>query len=136
MALFQLRKKGRDDTAAPPAPAQTVEAMRRRAIHRLIGAAVLVLAGVIGFPLFFDNQPRPIAVDLPIVIPDKARQPALVTPPAVPALASASTPAATPPAVDPPAKAAAPAPAVAVAEAPPPAVAAADKPVPAAPPPA
>jgi DedD protein len=136
MALFQLRKKGRDDTAAPPAPAQTVEAMRRRAIHRLIGAAVLVLAGVIGFPLFFDNQPRPIAVDLPIVIPDKARQPALVTPPAVPALASASTPAATPPAVDPPAKTAAPAPAAAVAEAPPPAVAAADKPVPAAPPPA
>lgn len=95
MALFQLRKKGRDDAAVPPAPAQTVEAMRRRAIHRLIGAAVLVVAGVIGFPLFFDNQPRPIPVDLPILIPEKGRQPALVTPPAQPAPAMASAPAAT-----------------------------------------
>jgi DedD protein len=39
----------------------------------LIGAAVLVLAAVIGFPLLFDNQPRPIAVDIPIEIPDKAK---------------------------------------------------------------
>ena len=93
MALFQLRKKAREDAAAPPAPAQTVEAMRRRAIHRLIGAAVLVVAGVIGFPLFFDNQPRPIPVDLPIIIPEKGRQPALATPPANPALAAASAPA-------------------------------------------
>ena len=45
--------------------------MRQRAKHRLIGAAVLVLIGVIGFPLLFDKQPRPIAVDTPIDIPDK-----------------------------------------------------------------
>ena len=45
--------------------------MRRRARHRLIGAAVLVLVGVIGFPLLFDTQPRPIAVDIPIEIPDR-----------------------------------------------------------------
>jgi DedD protein len=124
MALFQLRKKVRDDAAAPPAPAQTVEAMRRRAIHRLIGAAVLVVAGVIGFPLFFDSQPRPIPVDLPIIIPEKGRQPALATPPANPALAAASaparvaeapakpaaveTPSAVPPAAEKPAPAAAP----------------------------
>ena len=44
--------------------------MRKRAKHRLIGAAVLVLAGVIGFPLLFDNQPRPISVDIPIEIPE------------------------------------------------------------------
>ena len=125
MALFQLRKKGRDDAAAPPAPAQTVEAMRRRAIHRLIGAAVLVVAGVIGFPLFFDNQPRPIPVDLPILIPEKGRQPALVTPPAQPAVATASAPAR---AAEVPPKAAA----QELAEAPAAVAAAAEKPSPAA----
>jgi DedD protein len=46
--------------------------MRTRARHRLIGASVLVVAGVIGFPLLFDSQPRPIAVDIPIEIPDKS----------------------------------------------------------------
>ena len=81
MALFQFRK-GRDEQQAPGAPAQTVEAVRRRAIHRLIGAAVLVLAGVIGFPLVFDNQPRPIPVDLPIEIADKNKVKPLVVPPA------------------------------------------------------
>lgn len=137
MALFQLRKKGRDDAAAPPAPAQTVEAMRRRAIHRLIGASVLVLAGVIGFPLFFDNQPRPIPVDLPIVIPDKARQPALVTPPASPAATTAAASAPAAPAIAAPPKPAAVV--VATAEAPAPAAAPApapDKPTPVAPKPA
>ena len=137
MALFQLRKKGRDDAAAPPAPAQTVEAMRRRAIHRLIGASVLVLAGVIGFPLFFDNQPRPSPVDLPIVIPDKARQPALVTPPASPAATTAAASAPAAPAIAAPPKPAAVV--VATAEAPAPAAAPApapDKPTPVAPKPA
>jgi DedD protein len=45
--------------------------MRKRARHRLIGAGVLVLIGVVGFPLLFDTQPRPIAVDIPIEIPDR-----------------------------------------------------------------
>lgn len=92
MALFKLRK-GREEPAVPAQPPQTVEAMRRRAIHRLIGAAVLVLAGVIGFPLFFDNQPRPIPVDLPIVIPDKGKVPALVAPPPVAAATVTAAPA-------------------------------------------
>lgn len=72
MAFFKFRKGGEDHpTPPPPAAAESVEAMRRRAKHRLIGAALLVLAGVVGFPLLFDNQPRPIAVDIPIEIPDK-----------------------------------------------------------------
>jgi DedD protein len=29
--------------------------VRKRAKHRLIGAAVLVLVGVVGFPLLFDS---------------------------------------------------------------------------------
>lgn len=71
MAFFKFRKGG-DEHAAAPAPAtESVEAMRTRARHRLIGASVLVLVGVIGFPLLFDSQPRPISVDIPIEIPDK-----------------------------------------------------------------
>jgi DedD protein len=110
MALFKLRK-GRDEPPVPVAPAQTVEAMRRRAMHRLIGAAILVLAGVIGFPALFDNQPRPIPVDLPIVIPDKANVPALVAPAATVVNAASPPPAASAPVVPPPA-APAPAPVV------------------------
>ena len=82
MALFQFRRS-RDEQAAKLGSVPTVEAMRRRAMHRLIGAAVLVLAGVIGFPLVFDNQPRPIPVDLPIEIADKSKVKPLVPPPAV-----------------------------------------------------
>jgi DedD protein len=70
MALFKLRKKKVDEPATP-AQAESVEVMRRRARHRLIGAVVLVLIGVIGFPLLFDTQPRPVAVDIPIEIPDR-----------------------------------------------------------------
>ncbi len=61
---------------AASAPPQSIEAVRRRARHRLIGAAVLVLAGVVGFSLLFDTQPRPLPVDIPIVIPAKNTLPA------------------------------------------------------------
>ena len=90
MAFFQFRRS-REEQAAKLAPAQTVEAMRRRAMHRLIGAAVLVLAGVIGFPLVFDNQPRPIPVDLPIEIADKTKVKPLVAPPPAPVVATAAS---------------------------------------------
>src|ERR1700712_1620700 len=53
-------------------PADIAEAMREeraRARTRLMGATVLLLIGVIGFPLLFETQPRPIPVDLPIEIP-------------------------------------------------------------------
>jgi len=55
--------------SAGSAPTPTIDAVRRRARHRLIGASVLVAVGVIGFPLLFDTQPRPIPVDIPIEIP-------------------------------------------------------------------
>lgn len=70
MALFKFRKGG-DEPAATRRQPESVEAMRQRARHRLIGAGVLVLIGVVGFPLLFDTQPRPIAVDIPIEIPDR-----------------------------------------------------------------
>ncbi len=46
--------------------AESVQAARTRARRRLIGAALLVGVGIIGFPLLFETQPRPIAVDIPI----------------------------------------------------------------------
>lgn len=63
-----------------PQPPQTIEAVRRRARHRLMGAALLVLVGVLGFPLLFDTQPRPIAVNVPIEIPARNVPAAPVTP--------------------------------------------------------
>lgn len=86
MAFFKFPwpgQKAQDDKPAKRsrAPqAESIEAMRRRARHRLIGAAVLVLVGVVGFPLLFDTQPRPIPVDIPIVIPDRNKAAPLVMP--------------------------------------------------------
>lgn len=89
MALFKKRKAD-DDRVANAAQPESVEVMRRRAKHRLIGAGVLVLIAVIGFPLLFDTQPRPIAVDIPIVIPDRGKvQPLVIPPPPVAAVTQA-----------------------------------------------
>ncbi len=79
MAFFKFRKKGDGQPAAPAQP-ESIEAMRRRAKYRLIGATVLVLIGVIAFPLMFDKQPRPIAVDLSIEIPDRNKVKPLTIP--------------------------------------------------------
>ncbi|SEA43675.1 SPOR domain-containing protein [Variovorax sp. YR216] len=95
MAFFKFRERGpqgnegRNSAVAAP-PAESIEAMRRRARHRLLGAAVLVLIGVVGFPLLFDTQPRPVAVDIPIEIPDRNKVKPLVVPP-TPAPAPAAT---------------------------------------------
>ena len=78
--------------------------MRRRARHRLIGASVLVLLGVVGFPFLFDTQPRPISVDIPIEIPAKntpapsIKAPATAAAPAVPDVPAPAPVAAKPPA--------------------------------------
>jgi DedD protein len=82
MAFFKFRLPGQ--TAGEPqgntsnSPAESVDAMRRRARHRLIGASVLVVLGVIGFPLLFDTQPRPVSVDIAVDIPDRATAKPLV----------------------------------------------------------
>ncbi len=78
----------------------SVEVVRRRARQRLIGATVLVLIGVIGFPLLFDSQPRPVPVDIAIEIPSRAAvKPG--TPIAAPPAAAPAAPAAAAPAVVP-----------------------------------
>ncbi len=94
MDFFKFRKKG-DSNTSTSVQTESVESMRQRAKHRLLGATVLVLIGVIGFPLLFDKQPRPIAVDTPIDIPDKNKvlPLALPAPPASSAVVAAATPA-------------------------------------------
>jgi DedD protein len=89
MAFFKFRKSGDEQSATPPQP-ESVEVIRRRARYRLTGAAMLVLLGVIGFPLLFDKQPRPISVDMPIEIPDKNKARPLLIP--VPPTAPAASP--------------------------------------------
>lgn len=74
MGLLSFLKRQSADRPkqAPSKPSkETVDAVqqaRTRARQRLIGAAVLVVAGVIGFPLLFATQPRPLPVDTPIEI--------------------------------------------------------------------
>lgn len=99
MPFFKFRRG--DAASAPSAgltPAQSVEVLRKRAKQRLIGASVLVLMGVVGFPLVFDTQPRPVEGDIPIEIPGKnalkplvipaSPAPAVASPRAAPAIAS------------------------------------------------
>lgn len=122
--LSFLKRKDSPAPAHAVDEAASVQAARTRARRRLIGAAVLVGVGIVGFPLLFETQPRPIAVDVPIVIPSRDNAPALALPPAKtspPPTAQASVPEpATEPAPSP--VVADPAPAVAppVAAAPPP----------------
>ena len=96
MVFFKFRWSGQGEQKQTEKPvkrpralsqAESLEAMRRRARHRLIGATVLVLIAVVGFPLLFDTQPRPIPVNIPIEIPDRNK----VAPLVVPAPPGAST---------------------------------------------
>ena len=81
MPFFNFRRASSTSANAGGAPQpESMEVVRKRAKHRLIGSAVLVLAGVVGFPLLFDTQPRPIAVDIPIEIPGKNTVKPLVIP--------------------------------------------------------
>ena len=97
MAFFKSRNSG-DLSAAAPIQPESVEAVRRRAKHRLIGSAVLVLAGVVLFPFLFDQQPRPVSVDIPIEIPDRNKVKPLNLPAATPPAAAETVITASPPA--------------------------------------
>lgn len=89
MALFKLRFPGRLGSNGPSAdalsntPAESVEVIRKRARHRLMGSVILVLGAVVGLPLLFDSQPRPVAIDTPIVIPDRNQVAPLTSPSAI-----------------------------------------------------
>ena len=76
MAFFKFRlpnqNAGEVSGNTSNTPAESVDALRRRARHRLIGASVLVVVGVVGFPLLFDTQPRPVFTDIAVDIHDRA----------------------------------------------------------------
>ncbi len=82
MAFFKFRPgaNGSTDASANGAETQTIDHLRRRARQRLIGATVLVLLAVIGFPMVFDTQPRPVPGDLTMDIPSKSKQPSDLPP--------------------------------------------------------
>ena len=148
----------RQAPGAAPASDDPVQAARTRARRRLVGTALLLVVGIVAFPLLFETKPRPLALDTPIVA-GRAVSPAPTASGSVPTSAPAvrAAPAAAPPAaasaaaevtapVDeaPPAESAAasaaaapkPAPAAKPASAPAPAPAKAPPPVAAAQPPA
>ena len=110
LSYFQRKSKPSAEAPASAEP-DAVAAARTRARRRLIGATVLLGVGIIGFPLLFETQPRPVVVDIPIEIPRKDGLPPLQLPPAAPLLT--------------------PTPAALLDEAPPPAVQAPAAPVPA-----
>jgi DedD protein len=87
MAWFTFGKQ--DAPLAQDAPVETVETMRSRAKRRLMGALVLVVIAVVGFPMLFETQPRPVLVDVPIEIPDKNKVKPLNPPAAMPAAPAA-----------------------------------------------
>jgi DedD protein len=74
MAFFKSRSKSsasHEDRSSDAEDNQSMDVLRQRARHRLIGATVLVLIGVIGFPMVFDTKPREVAADIRIDMPDR-----------------------------------------------------------------
>ena len=91
MGLFSFGSKSQqdaDDDQTPVRPRRSArvpedEPMdpmlpeKKRARRRLIGATALVLAAVIGLPMIFDSEPRPISQDINIQIPPRDKAPAM-----------------------------------------------------------
>jgi DedD protein len=74
MAFFKSRSQSTasaEERNADNGEAQSMDMLRQRARHRLIGATVLVLIAVIGFPLVFDTKPREVASDIRIDMPER-----------------------------------------------------------------
>ena len=98
MGLFSFLKRGERSRSGEPAttPSRSeVDQLRTRARRRLVGAMVLVVAAVVGFPLLFETQPRPLRADLPIqIVPRDAT--AVVVPAPTPAATRAAEPASAP----------------------------------------
>ncbi|MEN9890164.1 MAG: hypothetical protein RLY78_459 [Pseudomonadota bacterium] len=113
--LTNVFKRRSSPASTPPVPAPDAVAMARaRARRRLIGATVLLLAGLVAFPLLFETRPRPVAGDIAFEIarqdaapqaqsapPPLAPAPAVVSEPMPAVEADGPAPAATPPATAP-----------------------------------
>ena len=78
MAFFKLHKgalPSRATARSAHSALGSVETLRRRARHRLMGATILVALGVAGLPRLFDSEPRPLPVNVPITITNPKRLP-------------------------------------------------------------
>lgn len=98
MGLFSFLKRGErgraGEAAAVPSRSE-VDLLRTRSRRRLMGAMVLVVAAVVGFPLLFETQPRPLRADLPIqTVPRDAA--AVMAPAPTPVPTRAAEPASVP----------------------------------------
>lgn len=73
-AVRSRGKNGKSARREPPTDPVLPE--KKRARRRLVGAIALVLAAVIGLPMLFDSEPKPLASDIAIEIPsrDERRQ--------------------------------------------------------------
>lgn len=73
-AVRSRGKNGKSARREPPADPVLPE--KKRARRRLVGAIALVLAAVIGLPMLFDSEPKPLASDIAIEVPsrDERRQ--------------------------------------------------------------
>jgi DedD protein len=91
MAIFSTRsgKRGADEALTRNVPIDSIETLRTRARQRLIGAVLLVALGITTFTLLFDSQPRPIPVDIQIIMPDTTATTVVPSPVAVSAAPAA-----------------------------------------------
>jgi len=71
MAFFKSRAPSPSQAESAKDDAQSMDSLRKQARHRLIGATVLVVIAVLGFPLVFDTKPRDLASDIRIDMPDR-----------------------------------------------------------------
>lgn len=53
---------------------------KKRARRRLVGAVALTLAAIVALPMLLDSEPRPLATDIAINIPDKEKAAPLPVP--------------------------------------------------------
>lgn len=71
---FDAPVKARRSRRTQPADSDPVDPVlpeKKRARRRLIGATALVLAAIIGLPMIFDSEPKPLADDIAIQIPSR-----------------------------------------------------------------
>ena len=67
----KARRTRRSQAADSQDPVDPVLPEKKRARRRLIGATALVLAAIIGLPMIFDSEPKPLADDIAIQIPSR-----------------------------------------------------------------
>ena len=82
--MFDFLKKSKtaSGSASQSSPAASpVDSIRRQAQARLIGSLMLVGVAVVGFPMVFDTEPRPLDPSIPVVVQKAAEAAAPVVEP-------------------------------------------------------